>query len=253
MSGAQQQQRESQAVRPLEGSVLVVGVGGLGSPALRVLVESGVTRFTLVDDDRVDLSNLHRQTLYTEEDVGELKVEAAARRLRALSGGRELEIRGVVDRLLPDNALALISGHDLVLEGGDNFATKFLAADAAKLAGVPIVQAGAVRFSGWALCSLPERGACVRCIFEDIPRGAPETCAIAGVVGPVVGVMGALQASLCVRLLLGDTQAASVLHSYDALAGRLRKHRVERREDCPLCHGQIRALELERYVNDCAA
>jgi adenylyltransferase/sulfurtransferase len=234
-------------------SVLVVGAGGLGSPVLSVLAKSGVGRFTLVDDDVVDATNLHRQTLYTEADVGELKVHAAERKVRALSPLAQPSVRTVVDRLVPDNALALIAGHDLVVEGGDNFATKFLAADASKLAGVPVVQAGAVRFSGWALASLPDEGACVRCIFEDIPRGQPETCAIAGVLGPVVGVLGALEAAVAIELLLGRTHAASVLHSYDALRGRLRKHRVARRGDCPLCTGRIRDLHLERYLNDCAA
>jgi molybdopterin/thiamine biosynthesis adenylyltransferase len=233
--------------------VLVVGAGGLGSPVLSVLAKTGVGSFTLVDDDTVDATNLHRQTLYGDADVGVLKVEAAARKVRALSPLASVQVRTVVDRLVPDNALELARGHDLIVEGGDNFATKFLAADAAKLAGVPIVQAGAVRFSGWALASLPHEGACVRCIFEDIPRGQPETCAIAGVLGPVVGVLGALEAALAIELLLGRTGAASVLHSYDALAGRLRKHRVARRSDCALCGGTIRDLNIDRYLNDCAA
>lgn len=231
--------------------VLVVGAGGLGSPALKVLALSGVRRFTLVDDDVVDASNLHRQTLYTERDAGTLKVEAAARFVRETMAGAE--VTTVVDRLVPDNALALMTGHALVLEGADNFASKFLAADAARLAGVPIVQAGAVRFPGWALATLPNEGACLRCIFEDIPRGQPETCAIAGVLGPVVGVLGAIEAALAIELLMGQRRAASVLHSYDALAGKLRKRRIARRPDCPLCTGQIVDLSLDRYLSDCAA
>lgn len=234
--------------------VLVIGAGGLGSPVLTVLAKSGVTRFTLVDDDVVDATNLHRQTLFADADVGARKVEAAARKVRELSPlGQEVALETVVDRLVPDNALELVRGHALVIEGADNFATKFLAADATKLAGVPIVQAGCVRFSGWALASLPHEGACMRCIFEDIPRGQPETCAVAGVLGPVVGVLGALEAALALELLLGRTRAASVLHSYDALAGRLRKRRVARRANCPLCEGHIRDLRLERYLSNCAA
>lgn len=229
--------------------VLLVGAGGLGSPVLSVLARSGVGRFTLVDDDVVEASNLQRQTLFGEAHVGRLKVEVAAEQLRA----RGASVETVVDRLVPDNALELVRGHALVVEGADNFATKFLAADAAKLAGVPIVQAGAVRFSGWALASLPDGGACLRCIFEDIPRGAPETCAIAGVLGPVVGVLGALEAALALELLAGRRRAASVLHSYDALGGRLRRRRVARRAGCPLCEGTIRNLNLERYLSDCAA
>lgn len=234
--------------------VLVVGLGGLGCPALRVLIQSGLAHLTLLDDDRVDASNLQRQTLYTQADEGELKVDAAARALALLSPlGTSLTIDKVVDRFHPDNALSLLVNHDLVLEGADNFATKFLVADAAKIAGKPCVQAGAVRFSGWALGSVPDFGACVRCVFEDIPRGVPETCAVAGVIGPVVGAMGAVQAALAIQLLSLGTSAASVLYSYDALAGRLRKHRVSRRPDCPLCSGEIRDLSIDRYSGDCAA
>ena len=229
--------------------VLVVGTGGLGSPVLSVLAKSGVRRFTLVDDDAVETSNLQRQTLFSDNDVGRLKVEVAAEKLRASGAAVET----VVDRLVPDNALELVRGHALVVEGADNFATKFLAADAAKLAGVAIVQAGVVRLSGWALGALPHEGACLRCIFEDIPRGAPETCAVAGVLGPVVGVIGALQAALAIELLVGRQRAASVLHSYDALGGSLRRRRVARRPGCPLCEGGIRNLNLERYLSDCAA
>lgn len=239
--------------RPLaEARVLVVGAGGLSCPALSVLAKSGVVRFTLVDDDRVDASNLQRQVLYSAEDEGTLKVEAAARRMQALSR-QPLDIRKVVDRFVPDNALDLLAGHDLVLEGADNFASKFLVADAAKIAGVPCVQAGAVRFSGWALASVPHSGACVRCIFEDIPRGIPETCAVAGVLGPVVGALGALQAALTIELLLGRTSAASVLYSYDALQGKLRKRSVARRKDCHLCTGKITDLTIDRYSSECAA
>jgi molybdopterin-synthase adenylyltransferase len=235
-----------------ERGVLVVGAGGLGSPVLGVLAKSGVARFTLLDDDRVDASNLQRQTLYTERDVGSLKVEAAARRVRELAPA-DVRVETVVDRLVPDNALELMRGHALVVEGADNFATKFLAADAAKLARVPLVSAGAVRFTGWAMASLPDEGACVRCVFEDIPRGQPETCSVAGVLGPVVGVLGALQAALAIELLLGRTRAAGVLYSYDALGIGLRKRRVHARRDCPLCRGDVSALDDARYEASCEA
>lgn len=256
MTAREHEDRESaESVVHAQGrGVLVVGCGGLGSPVLSVLARTGVARFTLVDDDVVDASNLQRQTLFTDHDVGAHKVDVAARRIAELSPHPErLHVERVCDRLVPDNALELVRGHALVVEGADNFATKFLAADAAKLAGVPIIQAGAVRFAGWALASLPEHGACLRCVFEDIPRGQPETCAIAGVLGPVVGVLGALEAALAIELLLGRTRAASVLHGYDALRGRLRRHRVTRRPGCPLCRGDIRDLALERYTGDCAA
>lgn len=234
--------------------VLAIGAGGLGCPALATLVRSGLTRLTLVDDDLVDASNLHRQTLYTEADAGRPKVEVAAERLRALSPHPErITCRMVRGRFTPKSALALAEGHDLILEGADNFATKFLAADAAHLSGLPIVQAGALRFSGWALGSVQGEGACLRCVFEDIPRGQPATCSALGVLGPVVGVLGALEAWLAVELLYGRAAAASQLLSYDGLAGRLRKHRVARRADCALCTGRIRDLDPARYERACAA
>ncbi len=233
--------------------MLVVGVGGLGSPALRVLVQAGVRRFTLVDDDTVDQTNLQRQILFEEADVGRPKVEAARDALRRLAPVPEaLDIDAVSTRFAPENALSLLEGHALVLEGADNYASKFLAADAAKLANVRVVHAGAVKLSGWALASLPAEGACLRCVFEDIPRGQPETCAIAGVLGPVVGVLGALEASLAIQLLLGQN-AASRLFSYEALTGKLRTLRVRRRANCPLCTGTISSLDQERYLSNCAA
>jgi molybdopterin/thiamine biosynthesis adenylyltransferase len=139
----------------------------------------------------------------------------------------------------------------MVLEGADNLATKFLVADAAHIARIPAVQAGAVRWAGWAFCAVPG-AACLRCLFEDIPSDRIETCAEAGVVGPVVGVLGALQAALAFRLLEGECPQGELWH-YDALRGALRKTWVRRRSDCPLCNGEIQDLRVERYTAACAA
>lgn len=155
---------------------------------------------------------------------------------------------------MPEGALATVRGYGLVIEGCDNFASKFLAADAAFLAGIPVVQGGAVRWVGWALATVPGRSACLRCIFEDLPSEHEETCVEAGVVGPVVGVIGALEAALALRLLAGDASAAGVLWSYDALAGSLRRHRIARRPACPLCRGAITDTRASRYrAPECAA
>ena len=229
--------------------VLVVGAGGLGSPVLRQLATIGVAHITVIDDDVVDESNLHRQTLYTGDDVGQSKIERAARVLRKLSPG--LSVHTIEGRFVPGTAMALLSDHSLVVEGADNLATKFLVADAARLAGVPAVQAGAVRWAGWAFCALPD-SACLRCLFEDIPRDQVETCAEAGVVGPVVGVLGGLEAALALRLLQGERPGGELWH-YDALKGALRKTFVRRRSDCPLCAGEIQDLRMERYTATCAA
>jgi molybdopterin-synthase adenylyltransferase len=141
-----------------------------------------------------------------------------------------------------------------VLEGADNFATKFLVADACALNRVPLVQAGAVRWVGWALASIPGVSACLRCVFEDMPTGQQDTCAAAGVIGPVVGALGALQAALALRLLRGDVSAAGELWSYAGLAGELRRRPVRRQARCALCSGRINQLELSRYAPpECAA
>ena len=229
--------------------VLVVGAGGLSSPVLRLLATSGVEHISLIDDDAVDESNLQRQTLYTDADIGASKIERAEHALRALSS--DLSVRTVESRFVPDNALDLLAEHDLVVEGADNLPTKFLVADAARLHGVPAVQAGAVRWAGWALCALPD-SACLRCLFEDIPSDRIETCAEAGVVGPVVGVLGGLQAAFVFRLLRGERPGGELWH-YDALRGALRKTFVRRRGDCSLCAGEIQDLRMERYTAACAA
>lgn len=236
--------------------VLLVGVGGLGCPAAKILVRSGIAAITLLDDDVVDASNLHRQILFRPEDVGLPKVEVAAERLReeGRKVGNDISVLAIEGRLLPHDALELVGAHDLVLEGADNFATKFLAADACAIARKSLVQAGAVRWSGWAFASVPGETACLRCVFEDIPRDRVETCAEAGVVGPVVGLLGALEAALALRILRGDRTAAGVLHSYRGREASLRARAIRPRSGCPLCAGDIDDVRPERYTPpSCAA
>jgi adenylyltransferase/sulfurtransferase len=233
----------------MSGRILVVGAGGLSSPVLRLLARSAASHVTVIDDDHVDESNLHRQTLYSDADVGLPKIERAKHTLQQLAPTLSLDI--VRGRFVPTTAVDLLEGHDFVIEGADNLPTKFLVADAAHLAGVPAVQAGAVRWSGWAFSAIPG-SACLRCLFEDIPRDRIETCAEAGVVGPVVGVLGALQAAFAFRLIDGEKPAGELWH-YDALRGALRKTHVRQRRDCPLCNGEIQDLEVTRYTAACAA
>ena len=236
--------------------VLVVGVGGLGCPAAEVLARAGVGHITVADDDTVDASNLHRQTLYDPADVGLPKANLAARKLEQASrdAGHTLRCVAREIRLLPHTSLEIIAQFDLVLEGSDNFATKFLIADACAITRVPVVQAGAVRWNGWAMGSVPGRSSCLRCVFEDVPGGGQDTCAAAGVVGPVVGVLGALQAAIALRLLAGELQAAGRLWSYEGLSGVIRDRAVTRQRHCGLCSGQITDTHVSRYVPpECAA
>ncbi len=237
--------------------VLLVGAGGLGAPLGEAMVRAGVGHLTVLDDDRVELSNLHRQLLFTERDLGRPKALAAAESLAALarSIGSPSRVEPLERRLLPETAAELFTAHDLVLEGADNLETKFLALDAAAATGVPIAQAGIVRWRGWALLSAPGRAAgaaCLRCLFEDVPSPGEgcESCREAGVVGPAVGVLGTVQAALALRWLLGDGSAAGERWAYDGARGQLRRSRPRSRPGCPACAGRITAAlvrDASRY------
>jgi molybdopterin/thiamine biosynthesis adenylyltransferase len=235
--------------------VLLVGLGGLGCPAAAVLARAGGVELWLCDDDQVDITNLHRQILYREADVGHDKLDAAKAALVA-AGAEAAQIVLVRSRFLPENARQLLREVDLVLEGADNFATKFLAADAAHLEQRPIVHGAAVRFvaTAWAV---PASGApCYRCLFEDVPPGAQQGCSEAGVMGPVVGFCGALMADLALRILSGDASAFEALYTYDGQSDRLRQVKPTRRADCPLCGASASILDIEesRYTTpSCAA
>jgi molybdopterin/thiamine biosynthesis adenylyltransferase len=236
-----------------EARVLLVGVGGLGCPAAMALVRAGVTRLGLCDDDEVERTNLHRQILFAEADVGMPKVEAAARALWAMNPGLELSLRR--GRLLPDDAVALVREYDLVLEGSDNFATKFLAADACLLAGVPVIHASAVRWVGTALAVGAHGRPCYRCLFEDVlPAEDAPSCAEAGVMGPVVGVIAAAQVDRALALLDGR-EVGGALVTFDGRTGALRRRTVSARRDCALCGDtpRIRRIEAEAYFSPACA
>ena len=220
-----------------DARVLVVGAGGLGCPVAIALARAGVGLLGLADDDDVELSNLHRQLLYGERDVGRPKAARAAASLAELAPAVKLVVHET--RMLPENARSLANEYDLVVEGSDNFATKFLAADACMLQGVPIVQGAAVRWHGTALSSGPAGRPCYRCVFEDIPAGAQAGCNEAGVMGPVVGVVGALMADLALRVV--DGGATGALVTYDGRTGVLRERSVGRRAGCPLC-GDVKSI-----------
>ena len=232
----------------LAGSrVLVVGVGGLGCPALLALARAGVGTIGIADDDLVDASNLHRQILFREEDIGKHKVEAAASAvLRVMP---ELRVERHLTRMVPGNAVELASRYDMIVEGSDNFPTKFLAADACKIARKPIVHAAAVRWHGTALAVGPNGGPCYRCLFEDVPRENAPNCAEAGVIGPMVGVVAAVQADLALSGLRGE-DVDGTLFTFDGKTLESRRRRIPRRAGCPLCSDtrSIKRIEPSRYA-----
>jgi molybdopterin/thiamine biosynthesis adenylyltransferase len=229
---------------------LVIGVGGLGSPVAIALARAGVGTIGLADDDIVERSNLHRQILFGEADVGRDKVEAAASATLAWATG-VLNIEMHKTRLLPDNATALVRDYDIVLEGSDNFATKFLAADACMLAGVPVVHGAAVRWHGTVLAVGATGAPCYRCLFEDLPTGDAPNCAEAGVVGPMVGVIGALQADLALALLDGRDVGGTLI-TFDAKTDRFRRRTIAARAGCHLCGKERRIAFIEplRYTTE---
>jgi adenylyltransferase/sulfurtransferase len=242
---------------PLSGkSILVVGVGGLGSPAALALAQSGLGRLVLADDDIVEASNLHRQILFRDDDVGMDKLDAAWASLdRVASAATRIEL--VRSRFLPENARELARSVDLIVEGADNYATKFLAADACSLENRPVVHGSGVRWRAtvWAVGS--GGSPCYRCLFEDVPVDeAQMNCAEAGVMGPVVGLAGAMMADLALRMLSGDEAAPGLVHTYDGLTDRLRSVAVSARADCPLCGPRRTIFDIDeaRYVGrSCAA
>ena len=232
-------------------SVLVVGAGGIAAPFGWAIARSGAALSLLVvDDDEVDVTNLHRQVLFGPADVGRPKLVALREKLEALSSA--LTVRTLSSRVLPDNAVSLASEVDLVVDASDNFATRFLVADACAIAGRPCVHAAAVRWQATVLAVGVAGRPCYRCLFEDLPAGPAPDCATAGVVGPVCGVAGAIAADLALRSLRGDPTATGAVFTYDGLRDRLRRVAVRPRADCALC-GQspaIRSIDASRYDAD---
>ena len=226
--------------------VLLVGTGGLGSPAALYLAAAGVGTLGLVDDDRVSLSNLQRQILFRGQDVGRLKVEAGAEALAALNPGTRVEAHPV--RLTADNALDLIGRYDIVADGSDNFATRFLVADGCFFAQKTLVSAAVTEFDGQlGTYKAFDKGGvypCHRCLFAAAPEHAPN-CSETGVLGAAAGVMGALQALEVLKEIadIGEGLAGKLL-IYEALATRFRTVSVSPDPECALCgaHASIHGL-----------
>lgn len=245
--------RSAGAPLPSDRPVLLVGAGGIGAPCALALAEAGVTSIAVADADRVERTNLHRQILFSDRDVGRTKIAAFAERLVDLCPALRVEL--VRARVDASNAAALVARAAVVIDATDNFSTRFLLADACHLARVPVVHSAAIRWRATVLAAVPGGRPCYRCLFEDLPNEDAPSCATAGVVGPVCGIAGALAADRAVRLLAGDASAAGVITSFDALRSTLRDVAVRPRADCPLCGDApaIGAIDEARYVQLCSA
>ena len=236
--------------RLLDSSVLVVGAGGLGSPAVLFLAAAGVGTLGIIDADTVDLSNLQRQILHTTADVGGAKTASAERKVRALNP--DVAVRIHQTRLSASNALDILPEYDFVLDGTDNFPSKVLVADACHFAGKPYSHAGILGFIGQTITVVPGETTCYRCLFrEPPPPGAVPSCSQAGVLGVLPGVVGSVQATEAIKCLLviGEMLVDRLL-IYDALAMTFRIVRVSRSVDCPLCgrNPSIRELVDEQQA-----
>ena len=221
--------------RLLSARVLVVGAGGLGAPALMYLASAGVGLLTLVDDDTVELSNLQRQIIHDMHTMGLAKVDSAAARLAAINP--DICLRLLNERLQGERLAAEVAEHDLVLDCSDNFATRHAINRACVVAKVPLVSGAAVRFSGQlAVYDVrDEASPCYHCLFPEEGEASDGPCATFGVLAPLVGVIGSLQAVEAIKLLAGRRAALGQLTLYDALDGSFRQLKVPRDPACPVC------------------
>jgi len=220
--------------------VLLVGAGGIGAPAAMALGTAGLDALDIADDDTVELANLHRQLLFDDGDVGRDKVEAfvdaLSRRFASMRVGQART------RATPATVAELVAGRRVVIDATDNFASRFLLADACVAARVAVVHAAAVRWHATVLAVGAEGRPCYRCLFESPPEGYVADCATAGIVGPVCGVAGALAADRALRCLARDPSALAEVVTFDGRRDRLRAVAVKRRIDCPLCGNDSKSL-----------
>lgn len=233
--------------------VLLVGAGGLGSPAALYLAASGVGTLGVIDNDKVDVSNLQRQVLYDTHSVGRPKADAAKERLLALNP--EIELVSHAVELRAANAREIFSRYDIVLDGTDRFTTRYLSNDACVLLGKPLVSAAIHRFEGQAMTYVPGRAPCYRCLFPEPPAdGLVPNCAEAGVLGVLPGVMGTIQATEAIKLIVGVGEPLlGRLLTYDALAMRFGEFRFSRRTDCAVCGDHPTIREPADLAESCSA
>ncbi len=241
---------EAGQARLKSARVLLVGLGGLGSPCALYLAAAGVGTLGLADNDTVALHNLQRQILHRDADIGRPKVESGAGTLRALNPSVRLVAHP--EGVTPANALSLFAGYDIIVDGSDNFATRYLVSDAAALARRPLVSGSVFRFEGQLAVFDPASGGpCYRCLFPDAPPpGAAPACSEAGVLGALPGIIGAMQAMEVLKLIAGAGEPLrGRLLLYDGLAARSRTLAVPRNPDCACCGSRpsITALDPARY------
>jgi adenylyltransferase/sulfurtransferase len=234
-----------------QGSVLCIGAGGLGSPAAMYLAAAGVGRIGIVDFDVVDYSNLQRQLLHTTNDVGRTKLESAKSKINALNP--HVQVETYEEALSSDNAMRLFKGYDVILDGTDNFPTRYLVNDACVLMGIPNAYGSIFRFEGQASVFATKDGPCYRCLYpEPPPPGLVPSCAEGGVLGVLPGIIGVIQATESLKLLTGIGQPLiGRFLIYDALNMKFRELKLRKDPDCPVCGTHPTVTKLIDYDQFC--
>lgn len=235
----------------LKAKVLVIGAGGLGSPCALYLASAGVGRLGIVDSDNVEINNLQRQIVHSTANVGKPKVESAKLRLNAINP--EVEVIPLNIRLTSENILNIIKDYDIVVDGSDNFPTRYLVNDACVLLKKPLSHAGIFRYDGQAMTILPGQGPCYRCLFpEPPPPGLVPSCQEAGILGAVAGVLGTLQANEVLKYILGSGELlVGRLLVFNALSATFRQVKVPRDAKCPVCSDNPTITKLIDYQEFC--
>lgn len=236
----------------LDSRVLLIGAGGLGSPAAYYLAAAGVGTLGIIDADVVDDSNLQRQILHNTERIGQYKAESARKTLTALNP--DVNVITYIERLDEENVHRIIADYDVIVDGTDNFPTRYLLNDAAILANKPVVHGSVFRFEGQLTIFKPYDGPCYRCLYPEPPPPAlAPSCAEAGVLGVLPGIIGLLQATETIKLLLnlGDPLVGRLM-TYDALAGEFNELRLYRDPNCPACGEHAHPEDLPTYEEVCA-
>ena len=243
---------EAGQLKLLDSRVLLIGAGGLGSPAALYLAAAGVGTLGIIDADVVDDSNLQRQVIHSTDRIGQYKAESARVAINALNP--DVKVKTYIERLDETNVKQLVAEYDVIVDGTDNFPTRYLLNDAAVMANKPVVHGSVFRFEGQVTIFKPYAGPCYRCLYPEPPPPAlAPSCAEAGVLGVLPGIIGLLQATEVIKLLLGiGDPIVGRLLTYDALAGEFNELRLFRDVHCPACGENAHPENLPTYADVCA-
>jgi adenylyltransferase/sulfurtransferase len=235
----------------LSAKVLVIGAGGLGSPCAFYLAGAGIGKIGVVDSDNIELNNLQRQILHTTAEVGTSKAESAKKKMNSLNHDVDVVVYNL--RLTSENILDIISEYDIIVDGTDNFPTRYLVNDACVMKNKPLIHAGIFQFDGQAITIVPGKGPCYRCLFsEPPPPGLVPSCQEAGILGAVAGILGVIQANEVLKLILGYGEPLiGRLFIFDAQNSTFRTVKVPRDPKCPVCGENPTVTKLIDYEEFC--